>query len=463
MTGDVNGDDPWGLAVAPAVAEADLEPLPPALADIEAMLEIGEDRVLAPGERLTLPGLADLPEIASLTPEGWEPLPTGFMGFEWALLPAIWPGEHRRWVRDRMPCFGLMSYGDEETRLGPESGRDTHQRWMLARMARSVGLPPPPPDRIWLLRSPWATLPVSSLLLAIGQHRDRNGFGWDSLANMRAAQDLLSRSEDEVWDLWTGRQAEAARSWVGSERGLGAERWIRLGLGPGHVQTLLEPLEAGGAGLDPDQARAWSEVIAMREEPGDDVVLHVIDWRRAGLPADADVERLGMVLLDRDPDDVAQWLASGLVVDDVAVWQGEDLDRARRWRDAGFGAREARELVLADPTLTPEEARAFDAAGITPSARHRWVAAGFTPEQAREWTDLDIVASEARVWRSLDMGPDEARAQRASGGGALPVGVELGWAAMGSDRDDVSYGVTDPPGTRGGAANIGPDGTPHFP
>lgn len=443
------------------MAEADLEPLPPALADIEAMLEIGEDRVLAPGERLTLPGLADLPEIASLAAEGWEPLPTGFMGFEWALLPAIWPREHRRWVRDRMPCFGLMSYDDEETRLGPETGRDTHQRWMLARMARSVDLPPPPPDRIWLLRSPWATIPLSSLLLVIGQHRDRNGFGWDSLANMRAAQDLLSRTEDEVWAMWTGRQADAARSWIGTERGpRGAEHWIRLGLGPRHVETLLAPLEGDGAGLDLEQARAWAEVIAMREEPGAHVVRHIIDWRRAGLPADADVERLGMVLLERDPGDVAHWLDSGLTVDDVAVWQGDDLERARRWSDAGFGAREARELVLADPTLTPAEARAFDASGIDPSVRHRWVAAGFTPEQAHAWTDLDIVASEARVWRSLGKGPSEARDQRASGGGALPLGVELGWAAMGSDRDDVSYGVTDPPGTRGTVANTGPDGMP---
>lgn len=460
MTDEPGNGDPWGRSELPAVSDEDLQPLPRPLADIEAMLEAGEDRPLAPGDRLRLPGLADLPEVAALADEGWEPLPIGFMGWEWALLPAVWPREHRQWVRDRMPRFALMTC-DDETVLAPEMGRDTHQQWLLARMARSVDLPPPPRDRIWLLRSPWPSLPVSSLLLLIGQHRDRKGLGWDALANMRAAEDLLSRSEDEVWALWTGRQADAARRWVAEGQGArGAEHWIRLALGPHHLATLLAPLEAGGAGLTALQARQWCEITSMREEPGDDVVRRTIEWRRAGLPADADVERLGMVLLEHQPDEVAQWLESGLTPDDVAVWQAEDLTRALRWRDAGFGAKEAQALVLADPTLTPEEARAFDVTGIDAAVRHRWVAAGFTPEQARAWTDLDIVAAEARVWRSLDRGPEEARAHRAAGGDALPPGFEGGWAAFGSDRDDVSYGVTDPPGTRGTIAGIGPDGIP---
>ena len=168
-----------------------------------------------------------------------------------------------------------------------------------------------------------------------------------------------------------------------------------------------------------------------------------------------------MVLLDRTPADLAPWLAAGLSVEDVAVWQAEDLERARTWHEAGFDAREARDLVRADATLTPAEARAFDAAAkltqSAPSARVRWVAAGFPPDEARAWTDIDIVASEARVWRALDRPIDEARKQRAAGGDVLPAGVELGWGAMGSDRDDVSDGVTDPPGTRGAAAQSMPE------
>jgi hypothetical protein len=162
------------------------------------------------------------------------------------------------------------------------------------------------------------------------------------------------------------------------------------------------------------------------------------------------VVRLASVLLEREPEQVRAWLDSGFTPEDIAAWEAVDLPRAVQWRDAGFGAREARELVLADPTLTPEEARSFDAAGIEPSRRVRWVAAGFSAAEASEWTDLDVVAAEARVWRSLGMGADEARAQQAEGArGHLPLGFESGWAAFGPDRDDMGFGVTDPPGTRG--------------
>lgn len=450
--------DPWGRDEPPAVAESDLEPLPPALAEIERMLEYGEDRPLGPGERLSLPGLADLPEVAALAAEGFEPLPNGLMGFDSAFLPAVWPREHRRWVRDRMPKFGLVSFGEDDLVLGPEMGGDTHQLWLLAREARSLGLAPPPRDRIWLLRSPWPSLRVSSLRLLFAQHRDRNGMGWDTTALMRAAQDLLPRSESELWSLWTGHQADAARAWRDVDRlGPESDTWVKLGLGPHHLDVLAAPMTEGGAGLDPAQTRAWCEVVCMLEQPGDDAVQRIVGWRQAGLPADAPVERLGMVLLDRTPADLTPWLAAGLTADDIAVWQAEDLQQARAWHEAGFGAREARDLVRADATLTPAEARAFDAAGISPSARVRWVAAGFSPDEARAWTDIDIVASEARVWRALDRTIDEARVQRAVGGDVLPAGVELGFGATGSDRDDVSYGVTDPPGTRGAAAQSMPE------
>ncbi|MGO4597718.1 hypothetical protein [Terrabacter sp. 2RAF25] len=450
-------EDPWGRDEPPAVAEGELEPLPPALAEIERMLEYGEDRPLAPGERLSLPGPADLPEVAAFAAEGFEPLPNGLMGSDSAFLPAIWPREHRRWVRDRMPKFGLVSFGEDDLVLGPEMGGDTHQLWLLAREARSLGMAPPPRDRLWLLRSPWPSLRVSSLRLLFAQHRDRSRMGWDTTALMRAAQDLLPRPESELWSLWTGHQADAARAWRDAGR-LGAESdtWVKLGLAPHHLEVLAAPMAEGGAGLDPAQTRAWCEIVCMLEQPGDEAVQRIVAWRQAGLPADAPVERLGMVLLDRTPADLAPWLAAGLTVEDIAVWQAEDIERARRWHEAGFPARDVRRLRDADPALTPEEARAFDAAGITHSERVRWVSAGFSAEEARAWTDIDVVASEARVWRAEHRGIEEARAQRAAGGDALPMGVELGWAATGPERDDANYGVIDPPGTRGSAAQSGP-------
>ena len=171
------------------------------------------------------------------------------------------------------------------------------------------------------------------------------------------------------------------------------------------------------------------------------------------LPGDAPVARLASVMWERRPEEVARWLDAGFSADEVADWEADDLPRAVRWREAGLDARQARELVLADPALTPEEALAFDTVGIEPARRVRWVAAGFSATEAREWTDLDVVASEARVWRSLGLGARDARAQRAGGAvGPLPVGFEAGWAAFGSDRDDMRFGVSDPPGTRGSLA-----------
>jgi hypothetical protein len=84
----------------------------------------------------------------------------------------------------------------------------------------------------------------------VAQHRDRREFGWDATGFLRAAQDLLPRTEQELWALWTGRQAQAAQAWneagkVGPE----VDAWVKLGLGPVHVAALLAPLSEDGAGL----------------------------------------------------------------------------------------------------------------------------------------------------------------------------------------------------------------------
>jgi len=456
-------DDPWGLQEPPAAAEADLEPLSGVLAEILQALESG-DRLPAPERgHLDRPGARDLPEVAALVGQGWEPLAALRLGSDVGLLPAVWPSQHRCWLHDRVPAFGVCAYGPGETYIEPDIRNPQREHWELARQARSVGLPPPPPRRLWLLRSPWPGISASSLLLAIRQVRDADAFGWDAVGMMRAATHVLDRGEDALWNRWTGRQADAARAWrLEDATGPVVDQWIRLGLRPDDVAVLTAPLAEGGAGLSPRSVPEWCEsVTAMWGEPRDDDVSRVIAWRTIGLADDAPVWRLSGVMFEREPAHVRAWLEAGLTVEEIVAWEADDLSRALRWREAGVEASDARALTLADPTLSPEEALAYDAMGIERPARHRWVEAGFSADEARTWTDLDIVASEARVWRSLGRGPDEARVQRASGGGALPLGVELGWAAMGSDRDDVNYGVVDPPGTRGGAANIGPDGIPY--
>jgi hypothetical protein len=295
---------------------------------------------------------------------------------------------------------------------------------------------------------------IGSLLLVIRQVRDDEGLGWDPVAMMRAAQRVLAGTEQQAWDRWHGLQADAARAWrEAGVAGPDVDRWVELGLPPDDLAVLTMPVADGGAGLPVAAVPQWCEAISLGGDPRDDVVTRVVAWRSMGLPDDAAVGRLAPVMFDRQPSDVAPWLRAGFTAEDIAVWEAEDLPRATRWRDAGFTSRQARDLLSADPAVTPDEAQAFDAAGIESRSRLRWVAAGFSAQEARAWTDLGIVASEARVWRSLRLGPDVAHAQRASGAtGTLPSGWEGGWAAMGSERDDMNFGVVDPPGTRGQTA-----------
>ncbi|WP_076260995.1 hypothetical protein [Intrasporangium flavum] len=454
---DASGD-PWGRDDPPAVAEADLEPLPPVFAEIVEAFEVGDSISVPGGPDGPRPGVDDLPEVAALVAAGWHPLPAGMAGEELALLPAVWPSEHRTWVPDRLPRFGLVSYGGDDFFVEPARESAEHEHWQLARTARSLGLPVPPRGRLWLLRSPWPDLRVGSLVLLLRQVRDEDELGWEPSGMMEAARRVLSGTEEQAWSRWTRREGDAARAWRGRNApGAEVDRWIALGLGPEVVDRLTAPLNEGGAGLSADEAHTWCGVTCTGFATGTDVVRRTIAWRRIGLPADAPVGRLMSVLLERQPEEVQPWIESGFTAEEIAVWEAADLPRAARWREAGFGVREARELVDADPTVTPGEARAFDAAGIEPSRRARWVAAGFAAAEAREWTDLDVVSSEARVWRSLGKGPGDARAQQAAGArGHLPLGFASGWAAFGPDRDDMGFGVTDPPGTRGSLANEQP-------
>ncbi len=196
-----------------------------------------------------------------------------------------------------------------------------------------------------------------------------------------------------------------------------------------------------------------AEVAGLRGEGP--AVERVIGWRALGVPAAA-AERPQQLLDRMDPSDAGRWLEAGYSFDEIERWLGVDLDTALAFRRAGFDGQEARALVEADPVLSPEEALAFDAAGIASAARLYWVAAGFNAGEAGAYTEADVVASEARVWRASGLGPFDAQAHRAAGGDALPPGEGVGWGAVGPTRDDRTYGVTDPPGTRGATAGQRP-------
>ena len=120
-------------------------------------------------------------------------------------------------------------------------------------------------------------------------------------------------------------------------------------------------------------------------------------------------------------------------------------------RASGYPAEDGPGAAVGRSVPDPGEAAAFAAASIEPNEEIRWVEAGFSAGEARGWGGVDVLPNEASVWRSAGLGPEDARRQKAAGGGVLPDGVELGWFASGEapGRGDFSYGITDPPGTRG--------------
>lgn len=253
-----------------------------------------------------------------------------------------------------------------------------------------------------------------------------------------------------MWDFWAGPQAEAAKAW--RLMGRPPARFSELalaGLGPEQTARLTAPVDGGGAGLTETEALAWVHIVICPTPA--EAVAAIIGWRALGVPVVPPPD-IAMFLRDIRPNEAAPWLADGFTMKDLSLLYGlADRGAAGRWRAGGYPPARVRALLLADRSLTPEEAAAFTAAGMDADEQIRWVEAGFSAHEARGWREVDVLPNEARVWRSRGLGPEDARRQKAAGGGVLPDGVELGWITIGEapGRGDIGYGVTDPPGTRG--------------
>ncbi|MEO8518074.1 MAG: hypothetical protein ABI438_02755 [Dermatophilaceae bacterium] len=447
-------EDPWGMHTPPAV-RGEVPALPPRLADLVDLAARGEQRVLEPGESWMFPAAEELPEVQVLAVDGWRPLVDSPMTW---LLPAVWPSQHRCWVPDRLPRMSMSFCLPDRQQIvsaWPEGVRADAAADKVA-SAAECGMPAPPPGRLWLLRSPWPTLGLDVVLGLLPRRSGELGLSMDPCGVLEAGRELLSWSEEQVWSWWGGPQADAAREWrdlgrVGEE----AAALVVAGLGPAHTARLTGPVRNGGAGLSERQALAWAEAVGRPD--ADSKVEAIVGWRSLGLPADPPADE-HMVLYDTSPSAARDWLEDGFSFEDVGVWYGVSLKSAREWRDRGFTSEQARALVVADGTLSTEEALAFDEVGVDADARPLWVEAGFTAAQARDWTDVDVLPQEARVWRAMSLGVVDARRHRAAGGGAVPddvqVGwVEVGWTGHGPGRAARVYGVTDPPGTRGRLAS----------
>src|SRR5690349_18629608 len=124
-------NDPWGTGLLPATSE--LEPLPAHLASF--MLR----RRMEPGE--SWPAASELLEVEALMAEGWHPLDPAPLT---CALPAAWPEEHRCWVPDRLPRFGIL-HQDDERWLVPYTQEDSEDlRAELVADLEECGLPEPP-------------------------------------------------------------------------------------------------------------------------------------------------------------------------------------------------------------------------------------------------------------------------------------------------------------------------------
>jgi hypothetical protein len=437
MTADA---DPWGRDDPPAVAPDTLPPLPDSLS-LDALRRARPARFARPEA---------LPEVAALMAHGWEPLEDAPLYWN---APAVWPREHRCWVADRLPHVSIGHLSDGSVTVEPwddeTSGELAADR---AEAAREGGLEAPPPGRLWLLRSPWPSLPLD-VVLVLAHRRGQDRGLWSPRDELTAgARDLFALAEEQVWDWWAPDADHPARRWRAAGRtGRDVARLLLLDVGPDDLARLTAP---SGAGLTEEQATRWCEAVG---ETGPEAVRRVLAWRGLGLPAEPPAH---LMLLVEDPAEVEPWLAAGFAVTDAERLAPFGLALANRWRAAGFDAATTAGLLAADPVVTPQEAAAFTAAGLDDPVRTGWLEAGFDAPAAAAWTAAGVLANEARVWRAEGLAPADAAPHRPEDPDEpfLPPRAAVGWFSWGTDaRAARSYGVTDPPGTRGRLA-AGRDG-----
>ena len=306
-----------------------------------------------------------------------------------------------------------------------------------AEVAAEVGLPKPPPGRIWLLKSPWPAIGLK-VVLALMVDRAAERDAYDAPAVVRAAREMLQWTEVQLRRWWTGDTAAAALAWQRQGRvGEDVVELVYAGIGPDAFARM--------PGLTQEQAAAWRWAVAGRTAR--DAVDRVVFFRSVGLP-ETPPENLYR-LHNLTVDEVGGWLAAGFDVPTMMELTGMTVEQAISWREHGYAPALTRELLQSDPTLTAAEADAFADAGIVGRHRTDWIERGFTAADAAAYDELDIQPNEARVWRSLGL-----RAADAKPGQPLPPGYQRGgWIMSGDMRlRDAEHSVTDPPETRGAVA-----------
>lgn len=428
-------DDPWGLAEPPA--DHQVTPLPARLATLEALTGVQQCAEDDPLWRW--PAAEELPEVAGMMAAGWFPLDAAPLH---GLLPAVWPRAHRCWLPDRLPKVshrydGLTSF---IAPAGPGRARQSNE--LLEEEAIEAGLPLPPTGRIWLLRSPFPAVAMRVLLRLIWQRSEQvghagrpSGLPRDMLST---ARELLTWSEAELLEWWTGPEADAAVAWAARGRSAAeVADLVARGIGPEDLAPLLAD------GVTEREAVAWHDVLAGTGRP---LAETVRTWRARGV--DLDQTPMLTRLVWWPDEEVMVWREAGFAFAAMEQLAGVPLLQAIQWRDAGHSAAATVALLQADELVTPAEVASFAEAGITRPALFSWVECGFTAAEAAAWTDVGVRPQEARVWRSFALSPASV-----APGEHLPPDYQLaGWIFPPVDPRELVHQVDDPPGTRGRVA-----------
>ena len=439
---DGHVSDPWGVESAPAVLPDVLPPLPPRLARLAEVASgtVGWDEV-DPHE-VSFPNAAELPEVQALAADGWRPLDDAPL---YSLLPAAWPDEHRIWIPDRLPRIAIRgattgSYHAGVVPVPDEHADDVYEH--IDDAAVAAGLPKPPRDRIWLLRSPWSQIPlvaIYELLWTTVPERTRD----EIVAMYLAALDVLRWPADRALRTCPGEVRGLIEQWAAAGRaGEDAGPFVGRRLAPDDIARLTS-----GTGTDEETALAWLDSLCA--DGIDQAVDFVVAWHAAELPGEppSDAYRY----LNRDPAELRRWLDAGFDLNAAAKLKLAGLDRSIEWRAAGFSDAETYELLRSDPALTPGEAYAFTAVGIADPDRREWIYYGFTAEQAASWAAAGLTPEEARLWRATDHQPTEVGTGRRLPSELTAGRTHIFVSSHGDGRmhypmwDDLP----DPPGTRG--------------